>query len=238
MSDHVDHGCNNNHDHDNHDDCDVHGDHGDYLTMMKLVTMMTMTTKTTLSTKISISCVPIYIVIRLEHCWMSTDFYRKCLRIVVWDWNNGKHWDVNFCESLLQLSGKVGHYYGNACSTLWGGSCIINTNVIENIDWYGKWKLNKLYYIFTFKNSCSDLGAVSLILFWNSDLMKKYNCISSIKDVMQDISTSLYSFCSCKNSNPLKEPFRIKYYFNKHLYSNTVSSWTGWNCRIVNWCTN
>ena len=121
MSDHVDHGCNNNHDHDNHDDCDVHGDHGDYLTMMKLVTMMTMTTKTTLSTKISISCVPIYIVIRLEHCWMSTDFYRKCLRIVVWDWNNGKHWDVNFCESLLQLSGKVGHYYGNACSTLWGG---------------------------------------------------------------------------------------------------------------------
>ena len=108
-----------------------------------------------------------------------------------------------------------------------GGSCIINTTVIKNIDWYGKWKLKKLYYIFTFKNSCSDLGAVSLILFWNSDLMKKYNCISSIKDVMQDISTSLYSFGSRKNSNPLRESFKIKYYFNKHLYLNTVSSGTG-----------
>ena len=32
-------------------------------------------------------------------------------------------------------------------------------------------------YISTFKNICSDSGAVSLILFGNSDLMKKYNCI-------------------------------------------------------------
>ena len=146
-ADHVDHGCNNNHDHDNHDDCNVHGDHGDYLTMMTLVTMMTMTTKTTLSTMISISRVPIYIVIRLEHCWMSTDFYRKCLRIVVWDWNNGKHWDVNFCESLLQLSGKVGHYYGNACSTLWGGA-VSSTQPSSKKSIDMKMEIEKVVYIY------------------------------------------------------------------------------------------